>query len=179
MNPTKYHSFSQREFEDVSWPVGTRSILITNISQELEKWLPYTHSSTMLERWRNEWIVLWHVFFLKFYSQRVVESMCLLILLQNYSATPEKSLSNSFSHRRSQICLNILSSTFFSFPGGSDSKQSACNVGDLGSIPGSGRYPGEGNGPTQWSILAWRIPWTEKPGGLQSMGSQSWTWLSD
>ena len=32
---------------------------------------------------------------------------------------------------------------------------------------------------THSSILAWRIPWTEKPGGLQSMGSQSWTHLSD
>ena len=31
-------------------------------------------------------------------------------------------------------------------PGGSDSKESACNMGDLGSIPGSGRSPGEGNG---------------------------------
>ena len=35
---------------------------------------------------------------------------------------------------------------------------------------------GEGNG-THSSVLAWRIPWTEKPGRLQSMGSQSWTWL--
>ena len=51
------------------------------------------------------------------------------------------------------------------FPGGSDSKES----GDLGSIPGSGSYPGEGNG-NPISILAWRIPWTEEPGGLQSMG---------
>ena len=32
---------------------------------------------------------------------------------------------------------------------------------------------------THSSILAWRIPWTEEPGGLQSMGSQSWTRLSD
>ena len=32
---------------------------------------------------------------------------------------------------------------------------------------------------THSSILAWRIPWTEKPGRLQSMGSQSWTRLSD
>ena len=32
---------------------------------------------------------------------------------------------------------------------------------------------------THSSILAWRIPWTEEPGGLQSMGSQSWTQLSD
>ena len=34
----------------------------------------------------------------------------------------------------------------FTFPGGSDSKASACNAGDPGSIPGSGRSPGEGNG---------------------------------
>ena len=40
------------------------------------------------------------------------------------------------------------------FPGGSDSKESACNVGDLGSIPGSGRSSGEGNGnPLQCSCL--------------------------
>ena len=32
---------------------------------------------------------------------------------------------------------------------------------------------------THSSILAWRIPWTEEPGRLQSMGSQSWTRLSD
>ena len=32
---------------------------------------------------------------------------------------------------------------------------------------------------THSSILAWRIPWTEKPSGLSPMGSQSWTWLSD
>ena len=32
------------------------------------------------------------------------------------------------------------------FPCGSDSKEFACNAGDLGSIPGSGRFPGEGNG---------------------------------
>ena len=38
------------------------------------------------------------------------------------------------------------------FPGGLDSKESACNVGDLGSIPGLGRSPGEGNGnPLQYS----------------------------
>ena len=41
---------------------------------------------------------------------------------------------------------------------------------DVGSIPGSGRSPGEGNGYFS-RILAWRIPWTEEPGGLQSMES--------
>ena len=40
------------------------------------------------------------------------------------------------------------------FPGGSEVKASACNVGDLGSIPGSGRSPGEGKGnPFQYSCL--------------------------
>ena len=40
------------------------------------------------------------------------------------------------------------------FLGGSDGKASACNAGDLGSIPGSGRSPGEGNGnPLQYSCL--------------------------
>ena len=40
------------------------------------------------------------------------------------------------------------------FPGGSDGKESACNAGYLGSIPGSGKSPGEGNGyPLQYSCL--------------------------
>ena len=40
------------------------------------------------------------------------------------------------------------------FPGGSDCEESACNAGDLGSIPGSGRSPGEGDGyPLQYSCL--------------------------
>ena len=45
-------------------------------------------------------------------------------------------------------------------------------IRDLDLIPGSGRYQEKGMA-THSSILAWRIPWTEKPGGLQSMGSQS------
>ena len=57
------------------------------------------------------------------------------------------------------------------FPGGSDSKEYACNAGDLGLIPTSGRFPGEENDYSfQCSWL--KIPWTEKPGRLQSMGSQ-------
>ena len=57
------------------------------------------------------------------------------------------------------------------FPGISDGRESACNVGDPGSIPESGRSPGMGMA-THSSILAWRIPWTEEPGGLQLMGLQ-------
>ena len=47
----------------------------------------------------------------------------------------------------------------------------AGDIRDMGLIPGLGRSPGEGMA-THSSILAWRIPWTEEPGGLQSMGLQ-------
>ena len=46
------------------------------------------------------------------------------------------------------------------FPGGSDGKESTCNVGDLSLIPGLGRSPEKGKA-THSSILAWRIPRTE------------------
>ena len=55
------------------------------------------------------------------------------------------------------------------FPGGSEVKASACNVGDLGSSLGQ-KDPLEKEMATHSSILAWTIPWTEEPGGLQSKG---------
>ena len=87
---------------------------------------------------------------------------------------------------------------FLGFPCGSAGKESTCNAGDLSLIPGLGRSPGKGKGyplqysglensmdyivhetiqfgegnGTQSSTLAWKIPWTEEPGRLQSMGSQ-------
>ena len=57
------------------------------------------------------------------------------------------------------------------FPGGSDGKESACNAGDLSSIPGM-ENPLEEGMATHSSILAWKIPWTEEPGGPQSMWMQ-------
>ena len=63
--------------------------------------------------------------------------------------------------------------SFMGFPGGSDGKESACSPGDLSLISGLGRSPGKPTPvATHSSILAWRIPWTEEPGRLQSMGSQ-------
>ena len=51
---------------------------------------------------------------------------------------------------------------------------SARNAGDLGSVPGLERSPTqEKEMATHSSILAWKIPWTEEPGGLQSMGLQT------
>ena len=59
----------------------------------------------------------------------------------------------------------------FGFPGGSDSKMSACNVGDP--LRSLGREdPPENEIATNSSTLAWKIPWTEEPGRLWSMGSQ-------
>ena len=76
------------------------------------------------------------------------------------------------NHTSSILCLAL------GFPGGSDGNESACNVGDVGSIPGSGRSPGEGNGnPLQYSYLgntvdrgAWRATVHGVPKG--------WTQLS-
>ena len=104
-----------------------------------------------------------------------------------------------------KININNKKPLTLGFPGSSAGKESACNAGDPGLIPGSGRSPGEGTGyPLQYfwaslmvqtvkippeiletwvqslgwedpldkgmathsSILAWRIPWTEEPGGL-------------
>ena len=74
--------------------------------------------------------------------------------------------------------LLYIKTTFFIFTSGSDVKESVCNVGDLGSIPESGRSPGEGNGyPLQYSCLknsmdrgAWRA--------TVHRVAKSWTQLS-
>ena len=61
---------------------------------------------------------------------------------------------------------------------GSMVKHPPANAGDLGSIPGSRRFSGKGNGHS--SVLAWEIQWIEEPGELQSKGSQqSGTQLSE
>ena len=78
------------------------------------------------------------------------------------------------------------------FPGGSTSKESACNTGDLGSVPWSERSPGEEEDfktkiqdPLEWeathsSILAWRISWTRGAWQATVHGiAKSPTWLRD
>ena len=79
----------------------------------------------------------------------------------------------SMDHR---VRYNRATITFIlSFPDGSVGKESACNAGDTGKeglIPGLGRSP-EGKMATHSRILACEIPWTEEPGGLQFMGSQT------
>ena len=64
------------------------------------------------------------------------------------------------------------------FPGGSGGKESACNAGDLGSISGLGRSPGEGSGTTPvflpWKSHGWRTWQT-----TVHLITKSWTRLSD
>ena len=57
------------------------------------------------------------------------------------------------------------------FPGGLDGKASAYNAGNPGSVMGWEDLLEKETAPHS-SILAWKIPWTEEPGRLQSMGSQ-------
>ena len=75
-------------------------------------------------------------------------------------------------HRVTESQTRLKQLSMRGFPGGSEVKASACNAGDLGSIPGSGRSPGGGHGnPAQFSCLENPMD-REEPGGLQSMGSQ-------
>ena len=64
-----------------------------------------------------------------------------------------------------QNFIIVVNYALLGFSGGSDSKESACDAGDPGLIPGLGRSL-EKKMVTHSSILAWRIPWTEEPGGL-------------
>ena len=68
---------------------------------------------------------------------------------------------------------------FFTFPGGSDSKEPACNAGDLGSIPGLRRFLEEGNGnPSQHSCLENAMDRGAWWGTVHGV-TKNWTQLSD
>ena len=68
--------------------------------------------------------------------------------------------------------MNVDINNAWGFPGGSVVKNPPANGGDAGLIPGW-ENPLEKEMATHSNILAWRIPWTEEPGWLQYMGSQS------
>ena len=77
--------------------------------------------------------------------------------------------------RRDRISTPV----FLGFPSDVGGKEFACNVGDLVSIPGLGRFPGGRAWQLTPVFLPGESPWTEEPGGLQSVGSQSQTQLND
>ena len=70
--------------------------------------------------------------------------------------------------RRDRLSTTV----FMGFPGDSDSKESTCNVGNLGLIPGLGRFPWRRAWQPTPVFLPGESPWTKEPGGLQSIGSQ-------
>ena len=75
-------------------------------------------------------------------------------------------------HSMRRKCPNkLLVPSFKGFSHDSGGKESPCSAGDPGLIPGSERSPEEENAAHS-SILTWKIPWTEEPSGLQSMGSE-------
>ena len=71
--------------------------------------------------------------------------------------------------RADMTTRKIIALTIWTLPYWLSAKEFAYNARDMGSIPGSGRSLGEGNG-NPLRILAWRIPWKEEPGRIQSMG---------
>ena len=92
----------------------------------------------------------------------------LLIITAGRERHEEKQVGEEFRNpdSRNGACVSFGASQMVKNP-----SASAGGVRDTSSIPGLGRSPGGGNG-NHSSILAWRIPWTEEPGGLWSIGSQ-------
>ena len=105
----------------------------------------------------NPFIHIWGCFhaYLHIYKGRVE---CSQVVEQRASGSQYAKYLLSFSLRKHLLTPSLDQG----FCGGSDGKESACNAGDLGSIPGLGRPPGEANG-THSIVLAWKIPRTEEP----------------
>ena len=76
---------------------------------------------------------------------------------------------------RQRVFCNLLRQ--IGLPCGSEGEESACNARDLGLIPRSGRSPGNGLA-IHSNILAWRIPWTEKHGGVATSPTLS-NWATE
>ena len=119
---------------------------------------------------------------LDFKSFEIRDFVLVVFLFSNYLYY--LTFCSCITHRRYSITLNERVWNWWnrlakSFPVGSEVKASACNVGDLGSIPGSGRSPGEGNGnPLQYSCLENPMDggaWRATVHGV----AKSQTWLSD
>ena len=117
--------------------------------------------------WRREWLPTPVFFPREFHGQRSLVGYC------------------PWGHKESastERLIRSLSLLYYSIglysPGGSDGKESACSVGDLGSIPESGRSSGEGNGnPLQYSCLGNPMEWRAWQATVHGV-AKSRTWLS-
>ena len=106
-----------------------------------------------------------------FFLHNMYYSKCLCLYLKYYFFHAILSfIFKLISYDSEILCflINCASFTHKLAQCGSDSKESACNTGDLSLIFSSGRSPEEVN-VYHSSIPAWRIPWTDEPGSLQSM----------
>ena len=92
---------------------------------------------------------------MKVKSEREVAQSCLILFDPMDCSLPGSSVHGIFQARVLEWgAIFLPTPVFFSSPCGSSGKESACNAGDLGSIPGLGRFPGEGKGyPLQYSGL--------------------------
>ena len=107
-----------------------------------------------------------------------LQGICFRVDLLNLSNGPQKKKSVTIIRKQTHFLrayrvpvITHMLLYSYDFPGGSDSKASVYNAGDPGSIPGSGSSLEKAMAPHS-STIAWKIPWTEEPGRLQSMGSQ-------
>ena len=109
----------------------------------------------------------------------ILMSLKFLINMSLYSNIPFYTCRKIYQHFLSVGHLDYFC-TFMGFLGGSESKESAYNAGDWVLCLGRKDFLEKGRA-THSSILAWRIPWTEEPGGLQSVHrvTESQTQLTD
>ena len=106
--------------------------------------------------------------------------------LEDFGSRTFLTQNNSLSHLSShsfllgvRVSLDQKTPEIFrSFPGSSVSQKSTCSPGDQGSIPLGWEDPLKQGMANHSSILAWKIPWTEEPGVLWSIGHKSRTWLN-
>ena len=98
-------------------------------------------------------------------------SSCSSTLISVTLNTDKYQTMTMFSHFTKTLSCPVAAASSVCCPGGSDGKEPACNAGDRVQSLGQ-EDPLEEGMATHSSTLAWRIPWTEEPGGLQSTGSQ-------
>ena len=110
-------------------------------------------------------IILWKILMCLF-SQAI--NMVRFSLLSSVSPFVCGSKNLSFVHKA--LVMLVWVYLTHGFPGGSDSEESACSGGDLGSMPWVGKDPLEKEMAIHSSILAWRIPWTLQSMWLQRTG---------
>ena len=158
--------FSWGELSDVS-TAGQSNIWPLNSFIYKQLFSCFHHS--LKEIGRLKYLI--HFFFLLQIPLHKVSASLVAQVVKNPTSMQEtlvRFLGKKAPWRRDRLPTPI----FMGFPGGSDGKESAYNAGDMGSIPGLGRSPWRRAWLPTPVFLPGESPWTEEPGGLQSMRSQ-------